>query len=94
MANRERFEQPGDELDDDEYPGESFGEDSGDEMTETLPCPECGTEIYEDAPRCPACGAYVTSDTRGWSGRPAWWIILGLAGVAAAILVLTLTNSF
>ena len=44
------FEEPGDELDDDEYPEE---DDFRDEPTSTLPCPDCGTELDEDAVMCP-----------------------------------------
>ncbi len=80
------FERSGRELDDNEFPEP----DVGDDEIETIPCPECGAEVYEDAPRCPYCGAYVTADTRPWSGRPLWWIILGVAGVLATILALSL----
>jgi len=81
------FDQPGDELDDDEYPDE---DDLDDETSETLPCPECGAEVYDDAVRCPACGAYITFDTRPLSGQPAWWIVLGLLAAILAILVFAL----
>ena len=79
------FEEGGDELDDNEYPDAL---DRDDEMTETVPCPECGVEIYEDAVRCPACGNYVTHHTNVWTGRPGWWILLGLLGVLAVIVIL------
>ena len=78
------FEEGGDELDDEEYPDEQ----PDDDRTETVSCPECGAEVYEDALRCPVCGNYVTHDTSVWSGRPGWWVLLGLVGVLAAILVL------
>ncbi len=83
------FERPGDELDDDEFPDEFPDEDDYDddyeESNETVPCPECGTEIYEDAVQCPVCEAYVTHHHGAWSGRPIWWIVLGLLGVAAVV---------
>jgi hypothetical protein len=78
------FEGSGDELDDNEYPDERPDDDE----TETVPCPECGAEVYEDALQCPVCGNYVTHDTSVWSGRPGWWVLLGLVGVLAAIAVL------
>ena len=87
MSDYQRFEQPGDELDDDEGPDEY---DYDDEVSETCPCPECGAEVYEDAERCPHCGAYITFATGPWSGRPSWWIVLGIVGVACAVLVLAL----
>jgi len=77
------FDQPDDPLDDHQYP-----EEPDDEQSETVRCRGCGAEIYEDAVQCPACGDYVTADTRVWSGRPAWWIVLGLVGILAAVLAL------
>lgn len=68
---------------DDEY--ETYDDD---DVTLTDPCPECGAEVYEDTPRCPACGSYITHQSNVWSGRPTWWILLGLIGVVATILVL------
>ena len=63
--------------------------DTFDDETETAPCPQCGAEIYEDAVACPVCGSYVTPGTSAWAGRPAWWIVLGVLGTVAAVLVLT-----
>jgi hypothetical protein len=78
------FEPTGDELDDRESPDDDFD----DESTETVPCCQCGAQVYEDAIRCPACGAYLTHHTSLWSGRPGWWILLGLLGILAVILAL------
>ena len=91
MSDDEWFERPGDELEDDEYPDE---DDLEDEFSETLPCPQCGTEIYEDAVRCPMCGTYVTFERRPWSGRPPWWMILGLLAALVTILALALIPSW
>ena len=79
------FEEPGDELLENEFPEE---DELDDDLSETVPCAQCGAEVYEDAVRCPNCGAYLTHDTNTWSGRPGWWIILGLLGILAVILVL------
>ena len=87
MGDYQRFERWGDEMDDEEYPDEN---DLDDEISETLPCPECGTEVYEDSVQCPACGAYITPGTRTVPGRPAWWLVLGLAAALLAILALAL----
>ena len=81
------FDEPGDELRDEEYPEE---DDFDDESTDTVPCPQCGVDVYDDAPQCPNCGAYITYNTSVWSGRPAWWIVLGLLGIAAALVILAL----
>jgi hypothetical protein len=79
------FDEPGDELRDDEFPEE---DEPDDDLSETIPCAQCGAEVYEDAVRCPACGAYITYASSVWSGRPGWWIVLGLLGILAVILVL------
>ena len=64
---------------------EQFG---GQTASTTMPCPECGAEIYDDAERCPVCGQYVTHRTSEWSPRPLWWVVLAVAGVAATICAL------
>ena len=85
------FEEPGDELRDEEYPDDDlddeFGDDSDDEYSQTVACPECGTEVYEDAVQCPVCGNYITHHRNVFSGRPTWWIILALLGILAVVLV-------
>ena len=89
------FEEPGGEFLDDEFPDDEFLDDefpeedaSDDDLSETVHCAQCGAEIYEDAVRCPVCGAYLTPDTSAWSRRPKWWIILGLLGILAVVLAL------
>jgi len=88
------FEEPGDELRDEEYPdADSDHDDPDDGLSETVSCPQCGAEIYEDAVQCPVCGGYVTEgvgENRVWSGRPGWWIVLGLLGSVAVIAMLVL----
>lgn len=75
-----------DELEAHEFPDEDEGYDELDAAT--LPCPSCGTEIDEEAVRCPHCGSYVTHTASIWSGRSAWWIVLGILGILAVILSL------
>ena len=73
---------------DDAWSQEEFSgaDDRGDE---TIPCAECGAEIYEDSVQCPHCGVYVSDQsTNPWLDRPAWWILLGLLGLVATILAL------
>lgn len=70
---------------DDDY--EDAPDDS--EEADTIPCPNCGAEIYEESPRCPICGEYVVSNSRRvWSGKPVWYIVLALLGIAAVCLVM------
>ncbi len=63
-------------------------EDSGDDFTETVPCPHCGANVYEDAVQCPACGTYIIHNTSPWTGRPIWWVVLALLGILATVWVL------
>ena len=82
------FERADDELRDDEYPDREDSDDE-DELTETVPCPQCGTQVYEDAVQCPICGEYVDHGANVLAGRPLWWIVLGVLGIAAVIVVLS-----
>lgn len=72
-------------LEDYEYPDEF---DDGDDYTR--PCPHCGAEIYDDADYCPVCNQYILSTTSPWHGRSATWLILGLVGAIAAVMMLLL----
>ena len=76
-------------LEEFEYPDESDLDDDFDE-SETVPCPECGEEIYEDASSCPYCGHFVTFSAHPWSGRSTVWIGVGVAGTLAVIAALIL----
>ena len=76
------------DSDEDWEESSEWEEDSSDDLVETVPCPRCGAEIYEDAVRCPACGEYVTHSTSPWIGRPGWWVALALLGILATIWVL------
>lgn len=53
------FEEPDDELRDDEYSADPHDDD---ELSETERCPNCGADVYEDAPKCPQCGAWLDAD--------------------------------
>ena len=73
--------------DDDSSDDEPWDDD--DDSSETVACPHCGAEMYEDSIRCPVCGEYVTHSTSALMGRPMWYVLLGLAGVIAVIAVLS-----
>ena len=64
-----------DELEDREYPDEPEDDDSwSDDVYMT--CPECGADVYEDAPQCPRCGCYLTE--AAWTALPMRWKIVAL----------------
>ena len=69
--------------------GDEFEYDESDEgEAETLPCPACGVEVYEEAEQCPACGEYITFAHRPLAGWSTGWVLLGIAGVVATIVAL------
>ena len=59
-------------MDEDEWDDD----DDGDEDEETIPCPQCGRPIYEEAQRCPECGNYILEEDVIPAHKP-WWIIVG-----------------
>ena len=79
------FDEADDDVRDDAYPDE---DESDDDTTATVVCPHCGAEVYEDAEYCPACDNYITPGGNAFSGRPLWWILLGVAGIVAMLVVL------
>ena len=92
MSDFFEFDEPNGELRDEEYPEDEYLDDDyvDDESTDTVACPECGAEVYEDAVRCPVCGTYITTthQTSVFAGRPLWWIALAVLGILAVIVVL------
>jgi hypothetical protein len=78
-----------DDLEDHEFPDEDDDFDD-EEATLTRECPRCGVDIYEDVEQCPLCGTWLTSQATAWSGRSWWWIALGLLGIIAMVLALSL----
>jgi hypothetical protein len=89
FIDQDRFQKMCAQPDDDYYDAAQYdAAQCDDDSSETLPCPNCAAEIYEDAERCPNCGEYVTPSSSLWAGRPAWWIILGILGILATIIVL------
>lgn len=89
--------------DENEFDEEDWGEDYGtdsDAEVDTVPCPECGAEVYEEAEACPACGYFMLPADRlgknaGWwtfrgaiSHWPPLLIALALLGSLATVLIL------
>lgn len=73
---------------DDDWESPEPDEEADEDSVETVACPDCGEQIYEEAEQCPYCGQYVTHSTSPWSGRPWWFVVLGLAGIVAVIWIL------
>lgn len=70
---------------------DEFADDDPDDA-DTVPCPECGAEIYADLDHCPQCGRWFTdADRRGHeSGLFASYRVRLIAAVLLAIFVLSL----
>lgn len=83
MSHYLNFDSPDDELRNNEYPDEP-AEDDWD--TDTVTCPHCGAEVYEDAVQCPECGNYLTFSGSPLAGWPVVWLLLGLLGIVATVL--------
>ncbi len=62
------------------------------EESPTISCPKCGGEVYEEADLCPHCGDFLEPDDSSASpmaGKPLWFVILGLLGIAATLAALS-----
>jgi uncharacterized paraquat-inducible protein A len=64
---------------------DDWSDETGDDDA-TVPCPYCGQEMYEDSPRCPRCGQYISAEDAPQRHMP-WWIILGVVLCLCVILV-------
>ena len=60
-----------------------------DPAAETVPCPACGADIYEEAEQCPVCGDYVVHGRSALAGKPGWYLLVAVLGVIAAIAFLS-----
>ena len=63
-----------------DWDDEQWQRDDGEwdeDVEPTVPCPYCRREIFEDSPRCPHCGQYISKEDAPPGRRP-WWIILGV----------------
>ena len=86
----DRWDQSGDEWNDDDG-GDSYDDSIDDEDDDTtLPCPECGGEIHEESVRCPLCGDYI--DWSRAKKSPSTWITV--CRWTAVILIFALIFPF
>jgi uncharacterized paraquat-inducible protein A len=73
---------------------ESGDESDDDSEDDSIPCPECGVEIYADLDHCPNCGHWLTDADRPTSGTGLFaahrvrWIALALLIVFALSLII------
>ncbi len=60
-----------------------------DDATAVVRCSNCGEEVYAEADSCPYCGEFLVGDSSPWSGKPTWFVWLGLLGIVAVLVVLS-----
>ena len=77
-----------DDLDDEDDSGFSTAPDDDDPF---VPCPHCGTDIYDEAEQCPACGQYLSREDEPARPKP-WWIVLGVA-ICLVIVILWMLSA-
>jgi predicted nucleic acid-binding Zn ribbon protein len=75
-----RYQDDEEDEDDDAY--------GDDDDAETVPCPHCGADVYEDAEQCPRCEKYMSAEDRPTS-RPSTFVgvMMVLALLAALFWV-------
>lgn len=54
-------------------------------MKDTVPCPYCKRDIYDDAERCPYCENYISEEDTSPPSRKPWWLILGAIACLYAV---------
>jgi hypothetical protein len=83
MATRRMKPRGGPEDDEiDEGPSEADLEKFG---GVTRPCPECGTELYDDAEICWKCGHAISGESKG---LPIWVIVASVVALAGMLFFL------
>jgi RNA polymerase subunit RPABC4/transcription elongation factor Spt4 len=65
-----------DRLSPEEYP------EPDESSTDTVACPHCRAQVYDDSEHCPACGHYLSADSEG---KPEWMIVGILVCLGVAI---------
>ena len=56
-----------------------------DDPDDTMPCPHCGTSIYDDAEQCPHCGQYLSVEDEP-ARKPTWFVALAVICLVIAVL--------
>ncbi|WDI44208.1 hypothetical protein [Bremerella sp. P1] len=78
-------------YDSDEYDEDWIDDEpEDDDQDNTMICPECGAEIFDDVDVCPVCLHAIIHDTSPWSGKSFTWILFGILGIIATIVALVM----
>lgn len=73
------------EWDDDSWDDDNSFDDG---EADVIPCPNCGTDVYEESDMCPVCGEFIIPNHSPWQGRSPLFVAIGMLGIAAVILAL------
>lgn len=73
-------------IDSEYYDEDWIDDEPEDDQDETIICPECGAEIFDDVDVCPVCLHAIIRDTSPWSGKSVGWIIFGILGIIATLI--------
>jgi hypothetical protein len=71
-----------------DWEDDPYDEDDDDDDSLCIRCPNCGADVYEDSVLCPHCGEFLVAQTHPFADRPVWWVLLGMLGIGAVIVVL------
>ena len=61
-----------------------------DEEVDTILCPSCKTEVYEEAVACPNCGEFIIQSQSLFAKKPLWFVMMILAIIGYLIFMLVL----
>lgn len=75
-----------DDDDDDDFGDESDEDYGDDEDAETVPCPHCGADVYENAEQCPRCGKYLSAEDAPPSRPRGWVAVMMVLALVAAVM--------
>ena len=78
MPRRQNDDDP---FEDAEYPDPYEG---GEDSVDTVPCPYCKRDIFEEAERCPYCENYLSREDAPLQVRP-WMMAGALLALAGAL---------
>lgn len=77
-----------DEPDWDDPYDEDVDEDAREDGDDTVPCPRCKREVYENAQQCPYCHYFLSEEDALASLKP-WWVIVGAVLALGAVYLWT-----
>lgn len=62
-------------------------EDLVDDGDDSVPCPACGCDVYEDADQCVHCGEWIIPSATGAAGLHWVWIAAAVLAAGAMIAI-------